>query len=502
MAGIADLARIHTPLRAPDVDHLIGLVGSWGLLADLCFSDLMLFASMGHPADGEGAERFLVLSQVRPTTGQTLYKTDWIGRVVTDHERPLVARCMSLGEIISGEVPNQELRELVRVLCIPVRRDGRTVAVLTREAASSVGRHTGELERTYVEVFHRFARMIATGEFPFRTLDEWEGDAPRVGDGALLLDGTGRIEFASPNAISALHRLGVHGQLEGNLLGELNLPESAVRSAFGRGVPAYDEMERPGEVTVSMWCLPLLEHGTTTGALALLHDISEVRRRDRLLLSKDATIREIHHRVKNNLQTISSLLRLQARRPEAPEAKAALEESVRRIRSIALVHETLSLEAGDDVPFLEIVRPLVRMVEEGLVSPERPVSVTVVGDAGKLPATMATSLSVVLTELLQNAMDHAFPLGSVHEPSHVELRLGNDGRSVTVLLRDDGVGLPEGFDLEASTGLGLSIVRTLVTTELGGTISMRRGRGDATRPGTVVELVVPLSEDPLDPLAR
>ena len=172
MPGIADLAKVHTQLRGPEVDHLIGLVGSWGLLADLCFSDLMLFASVGHPADGEGAERFIVLSQVRPTTGQTLYKTDWIGRVVTDHERPLVARCMSLGEIIAGEVPNDELRELVRVLCIPVRREGRTVAVMTREAASSVGRHTGELERTYVEVFHRFARMIATGEFPFRTLDE------------------------------------------------------------------------------------------------------------------------------------------------------------------------------------------------------------------------------------------------------------------------------------------------------------------------------------------
>src|SRR3546814_12845169 len=84
-------------------------------------------------------------------------------------------------------------------------------------------------------------------------------------------------------------------------------------------------------------------------------DIADLRRRERLLLSKDATIREIHHRVKNNLQTISSLLRLQARRFASPEAKLAIEESVRRIRSIALVHETLSREAGDDVAFIEIV---------------------------------------------------------------------------------------------------------------------------------------------------
>ena len=141
----------------------------------------------------------------------------------------------------------------------------------------------------------------------------------------------------------------------------------------------------------------------------LTRDVSELRRRDRLLLSKDATIREIHHRVKNNLQTISSLLRLQGRRFSSPEAKQAIEESVRRIRAIALVHETLSREAGDDVAFVEIVRPLLRMVEEGMSSEDRPVSFSVEGDAGFLPATVATPLSVVLNELLQNAIDHAFP---------------------------------------------------------------------------------------------
>src|SRR5207237_6543108 len=113
--------------------------------------------------------------------------------------------------------------------------------------------------------------------------------------------------------------------------------------------------------TVMLRCLPLVEDGTVTGALVLLRDISELRRRDRLLISMDATIREIHHRVKNNLQTISSLLRLQGRRLDSPEAKGAIEESVRRIRSIALVHETLSRETGADGQFNDLVRPRVRM---------------------------------------------------------------------------------------------------------------------------------------------
>ena len=106
--------------------------------------------------------------------------------------------------------------------------------------------------------------------------------------------------------------------------------------------------------------------------MLLVRDVTDLRKRDRLLISKDATIREIHHRVKNNLQTISSLLRLQARRLENPEAKAAVSESVRRIRTIALVHESLSREPGDDVTFIEIVRPLLRLAEESLQSPDRP----------------------------------------------------------------------------------------------------------------------------------
>jgi len=308
----------------------------------------------------------------------------------------------------------------------------------------------------------------------------------------ILLDGSGRVEYSSPNAISALHRVGVHANTEGMRLGELGLQETAVRTAFADAVPDTEEIERGPQVTVLMRCIPLIESGGVTGAVVLLRDISELRRRDRLLLSKDATIREIHHRVKNNLQTISSLLRLQGRRLESPEAKAAVEESVRRIRSIALVHEILSHEAGDDVPFIEIARPLVRMVEEGLLSPDRPVEIKIIGDAGKLPATIATPLSVVLNELLQNVVDHAYPPGEDLPRGHVLLELDNDGIELGVRVTDDGAGLPPGFSLEASTGLGLSIVRTLVTTELNGTIELYPAAGDGDQRGTVVELRVPI----------
>ena len=492
MASLTELARFHTTLDGRAISHLQRLVAAWGLLADFCFADLLLFAPTLDARDGD---RFLVLGQVRPSTSQTVHRADWIGSTIEEEERPLVTRAFRLGEIIEGETTISALKERVRVLCIPVRCRGEVIGVLTRESAPSFGRQPGELERTYVAIFNRFARMIAAGDFPFDAQDLETEEAPRVGDGVILLDADQRVAYTSPNGVSALHRIGVHANTEGLRFDEVGLDDSLVRTSFSIGAPVTEEVEGTAEITILIRCIPLIEHGAVSGAVLLTRDISELRRRDRLLVSKDATIREIHHRVKNNLQTISSLLRLQARRFESPEAKVAIEESVRRIRSIALVHETLSREAGDDVAFIEIVRPLVRMVEDGMSSADRPVRFHVEGDAGVLPADVATPASVVLNELLQNAIDHAFPedLDLQAEPGSVTVRLSNDGVRLRAIVADDGVGIPEGFVLGEARGLGLSIVRTLVTTELMGTITLQRADGPPGRPGTIVQLDIPVS---------
>ena len=493
MASLAELARFFTRIDPGAVAHLQRLVAGWGLLSDFCFADLLMFAVVGQPREDAG-NRFVVLGQVRPTTAQTVYRADWVGTVLEESDRPLVARAYKLGEIIEGEITVPPLKERVRMLCIPVRYRGDVVAVLTRESAPSIGRQPGELERIYVDVFNRFARMIAAGDFPFDAENTESKEAPRVGDGVIVLDDSGRVEYASPNAVSTLHRLGIHGNAEGLRFSEVGLEENVVRTAFQIGVPVTEEIPRGTEVTVLMRCIPMLDNGNVIGAVVLLRDISELRHRDLLLLSKDATIREIHHRVKNNLQTISSLLRLQGRRLESAEAKAAIEESVRRIRSIALVHEILSREVGDDVPFNEIVRPLVVMVQEAMATPERPITVAVEGDGGVLPAATATPLAVVLNELFQNAVDHAYPeeLELGDRGAQVVVDIKRDEKMLRVRVIDNGAGLPDGFQLDSTTGLGLSIVRTLVTTELGGEIDIARGDGSGDRPGTVVALTLPI----------
>jgi len=484
VATMAELARIHTRLAEPDLAHLQRLAADWGMLSDFCFADLLLFV----PVAGSQGGRFVVLGQIRPTTSQTLYREDLVGRIIDEVERPFVARAWRLREIVEGEVMVTSRGERARLQCFPVRRDDRLLAVMTRESAPTVGRRPGELERVYVETFDRFARMIVSGEFPFALDEAPAQDAPRVADGAVILDPGGRVEYASPNAVNALHRMGLYSNIEGMRLDELGIATNAVDRAFLTRSPASEEIERP-DVIVALRCLPFLEAGKVTGGVVLLRDVSDLRRRDRLLVTMDATIREVHHRVKNNLQTISSLLRLQARREPAGSGRTALREAERRIRSIALIHEILSRETGDSVDLNEIVVQLVRVAEEGVFTAGAPARFRVDGDGGVLPADVATPLGVVLTELLTNAAEHAFPEGwSQPEGPHVQVSLHNTGDELVVRVHDNGVGWPEGFDIAGTKSLGLSIARSLVVSQLNGTLETRNDGG------AISELRIPIRD--------
>lgn len=470
MPTLTEILRTHTTLEADDLIHVQRLVGSWSLLADFSFTDLLLFV----PISSDPKERFVIAGQVRPITGQTTYMRDLVGTIVEPAERPLLTEAWRRKEICVRDSHMLGGEESLRVECIPVRRDGRMLALVTRESSVLAGRRPGELERTYLEVFDRFARMVTEGTFPFSINDVEPEDAPRVGDGVIVLDSSKRIRFASPNAVSSLHRLGIHAYASGIELGEIGFDDGAVDMAARSQTPVTTEIER-GDVSVLARAIPLFSDRRSAGCVLMLRNVSDLRRRDRLLLSKDATIREVHHRVKNNLQTIAALLRLQERRMKSDEARQALRDSEQRIRSIAIVHETLAREANDFVEFNAIIRPLVRLVEETVSSNERPLRFEVEGDAGDLPGEVATPLAVVLNELMQNAVDHAFRPDA--GDATVTVSFARESEALDVWVSDTGVGLPADFQLDDSSGLGLSIVRVLVTGELGGTINVDGDHG-------------------------
>ena len=256
----------------------------------------------------------VVMGQMRPNNRPTLVEQDLVGQTVNESQWDLVAKCLHTGEIVRGNIHHPIIGERVPVENIPVRFEGAVIAVMLRVSLAPLKGPTSTYERTYLDVFERLADMVAQSAFPFPDEDVGTEEAPRVGDGVVVVDADGRVEFASPNAMNAFHRMGIYSPPEGRRFGDLDIDESAVEWALTAARPVVEEVERRPDVIVLVHCIPLLSHDVVTGAMILLRDVTDVRRLDRLLLSKDAAIREVHHRVKNNLQTISSLLSLQARR--------------------------------------------------------------------------------------------------------------------------------------------------------------------------------------------
>lgn len=466
MPTLRELVRDQAELLDDEIDHLSRLLASWQLLSDLSFADLLLWAPL---ARGTG---FVCLAQMRPYTAQTLYPQDLFGRVLRLEELAVVDRAYHENRSWKRDHPVIVDGVPIRMEAIPVPVGGKVAAVMTVHGAPLKHRRRGELEQNYLECAAVLSRMLGEGYFPFPGEGLEPELAPRVGDGMIRLNAAGKVLYASPNAVSAYRRLGIVSNIQGERLVDVGVDASAASTALSFGTQAQSDVEM-GMSVVLQRALPFLEgpQRTVTGALLLVRDVTQLRYRERQLQRQEAVVREVHHRVKNNLQTIASLLRIQARRLPS-DAKRELEEATRRIAAIALVHETLSRESGQYVDFGTVAGRLVEMVSQALIDPDRKVEIEVKGDPGKLHSDLATPLAVVLVELIQNAVEHAFK----HSGGCVDVSMERNPQRLRMTVHDDGAGLPRDFG-PTSTGLGLQIVRELVETELGGVLSMKSDQG-------------------------
>jgi two-component sensor histidine kinase len=492
MSTLSELLARHTQLPGAAVGHLQRIVAEWQLLADLAFADLLMWVPLGA---ADQPEDFLCVAHVRPTTGPTVHSEDVVGKHAGETERPRLREALLHGSILREDQPSWELGVPVRREVVPVRLGERSIAVLGREANLAVPRVPSPLEIAYLGIAADLCQMLADGTFPDGDTTPDLHGGPRAGDGLLRVDPQGIVIYASPNALSAYHRMGHAAELRGERLAPLTrrligdpfdgaeVAQRILGAIQGSASPRI-EADAAG-ATMLFRALPLRPRGAPAGALVLVRDVTELRSRDRALLSKDATIREIHHRVKNNLQTVAALLRLQSRRTANVEARQALQESVRRVASIAMVHETLSMSLDERVDIDEVVDKVLAMVAE-VSGEESQVVVRREGAFGILAAELAMPLVMVLTELVQNALEHAFEPGSSGE---VVLRAERSAGALEVIVSDDGRGLPADFSLARVERLGLQIVRTLVGSELQGSLELQRGRPR----GTVAVLSLPLT---------
>lgn len=484
----------------PEVEWLQLLLGDWQVISDLLGSDLVLWV----PRE----EGMCATAHSRPANGNTVYFEDPISSVYTREDWPEL-----LDAFDNAEAGNDDIDTFVTVeresrpafvRFAPVRRKGAVLAVLSIESFTSPA--DARLTASEVEQY-RLGRelllMMGEGAFPIKgaPVPPRRG-APRVGDGWVSVDSEGVVKAASPNALSAFHRCGMQGDMVGCLLAELatadlqsRIPvdESLPLVLTGRAAWRVDMQARGG--ILSLRAIPITRKGTRTEAIILVRDVTEVRRREKELMTKDATIREVHHRVKNNLQTVAALLRLQSRRMKSDEAKEALLEAMRRVSTIALVHESLLQGSEETVLLDDVIDRCLRLAVDAAAATVRSADhasgfgqVTVathkVGKAGLVRAEEATPLALVLTELATNAVEH----GLSETGGNLTVTSERSGTHLVIYVDDDGSGMPR-----KPEGLGTNIAQTLVQGELGGVLTWENRPDGGTR--AMIDVY-------LDPLSR
>jgi two-component system, sensor histidine kinase PdtaS len=500
MSTLGDLLAEHTVLPGGAVDHLHAVVGEWQLLADLSFADYLMWVRRDDDA-------LVCVAQCRPNTAATVLLRDAVGTITDAARMPPVAAAFDSGAIRLESTAGQQFswqQTGVSIEAVPVRYGDAVVAVLTHQTAVANTPKSSQLETAYLDCAADLVHMLSEGTFPNVGDLAMSRSSPRVGDGFIRLDVNGVVSYASPNALSAYHRMGLNLELEGQNLIEVTRPlisdpfeaqelAEHVRDSLTGGASMRVEVDAGG-AAVLLRTLPLVLDGSAVGAAVLIRDVTEIKRRDRALMSKDATIREIHHRVKNNLQTVAALLRLQARRTTNAEGREALIESVRRVSSIALVHDALSMSVDEEVNLDEVIDRILPIMND-VATVDTPIRINRSGMLGVLDSDRATALVMVITELVQNAIEHAFDqptCGSAAGGGSVTIRAERSARWLDVIVHDNGRGLPEGFSVEQSDRLGLQIVRTLISAELDGSLQMH----DAPEGGTDVVLRVPIGRRP------
>ncbi len=474
MLSIDEIITSQTALTDQDRARLMELLAEWQLLSDLSFADLILWIPKRKDYQS-WPDGHIAMAHIRPTTAATVFAHDVIGDVITWGSNPRIDGALSTGEIDRDSEAELVGEILIKEETVPVYFHGRVIAVISRHRNAELMRSPSRLELNYREIAHKIYQMVAEGTFPIQNSFYRSESAPRVGDGLVRLDASGLITYASPNARSAFNRAGWSGELEGQLLGDviesvkpnLSIPtDESWRSIMSGKNLRREEFENESGI-FDLLVMPLVTGADHIGAIILLHNVTELRRRDRALVTKDVTIREIHHRVKNNLQTVSALLRLQSRRVEDATAKNALEEAVRRVASIAIVHETLSNSSTESVSFDEVYD---RIVHNAIELSTHKISVKKVGSFGTFDSQVATPLALVITELIHNALEH----GLADSGENLRVEIVRSTRNCEVKIIDDGIGLPTDFNWDQSSNLGLQIVKTLTENELKGSIQLIR----------------------------
>lgn len=458
--SIAEFCRKHSDLTFEDIKIIERLAEHLQIIADITQADIFIDCVTKNANAG------IVVAEAKPRTAKSLYRFPVTGQLALGKNEPAAIRTMQTGFPTIGMRGISQEEVPIKQSVVPINnKKGRTIAVLIMEQDITEQLSQEKKVKNLMETTEQLSETLFKIAFS-------EGKISNIiPDGLLILDKNGIITYYNLIARNLLNKIGfknktIRGKNIAEVLSDLDLGRDFLTEQM------YIEAKMGG-LNLAFTLVPM---GTfeeiASGALVLIRDITEIRVKEKELMLQSVVIKEIHHRIKNNLQTVASLLRLQARRTDSVKTKKVLSDSISRILSIATVHEALSKETTESVDIRIIFNHVVEVFKD-LAEEGKSVDIRLRCEPITLFSRQATSIVLVLNELVHNALEHAF-VGRNNGFIDVEAKkINND---VVLKVKDNGIGFRE-KDLEGSKNLGIKIIKTLVEEDLKGTIRFTIDKG-------------------------
>lgn len=468
--------RVFSQLQLSDRDiaFLQKLALDMPILSDVCRADLLLCCRLGK-------SKAMVVAQAMPHSVASVYEEQRTGRTLDEAEdRSIVRAFQRLPSPKAVETINARGANIARQI-FPVWNDeGKLIAVLAKDSYWLAYERQLRRKKPFQRAVTQLSAMALRG-----VLRDAESLTPfGEHDGIMYVSADRQIRYMSGVASNLYRSLGYRDNLVGRRVYELDTVDAELVAKALTEQRCYEQQDvQYGltwtrkvvpvsvptgafvSITGDYFSRPMERPLRPQGALMLIHDATEILQKERELESKMSLLREVHHRVKNNLQVIASIMRMQARRAKSEEAQVLLAESVNRVLSVAVVHEFLSQNAQGTINLQEVAHRIIGQLQQGLIDPQKHIRLTLEGPAIWLPAERATQCALLINELVQNAIEHGM---ANRDEGNIVVQLVDRGEEVRIVVSDDGEGLPAGFDLATDANLGLNIVRSMVERDLKG----------------------------------
>lgn len=433
-------------LTAEQKNILQNMLPALGLASDIARAKLTVFLP------DSDKKFFNIYKQIRPLTLLGEAGADMTGQRVRCLEEPLVARAMQQNIPVTGK-REWKLGIFSSFRVFPLRDGfGKCFGALSFD--------TDDPDEVMLRTALDFLMSVPVG-----SVRQYERLSPE--DGLMVVDAQKVIIAVNNKArhiFQVLHVADVLGRRTNDLA--INWP--LVGMVIDTGIAESKQFFMHGRLLL-MKVLPVPARPKSNCAIVILQDITELHKKDEELLIKSAVIKEIHHRVKNNLQTIVSLLRLQERRTESSEAKSILQDCIGRVNSIAVVHEYLSQQGDGMIDVGKVAKSIYQALVSSMLNSDFVLETDFATDSVLLPSEKATSIALILNELLQNAIEHAF---AGRTNGKLTVRFNDSGSCYELLIADNGVGLPPDFSWQQSSSLGLKIIKTMAEADLKGSFAL------------------------------